>query len=262
MAEMLQGFLSNDSTFGRLMTRLGIIIAANVMFMIFSLPVVTVGAAYVALYHVMFKTLRGDGVINPFKQFWIGFKTNFKQATIYWVVLLALVAFGALDVFWCRQFGGVFQYFIYLIFALGVIALVLTIYLFPTMAAFRDTIPNLLRNAWYFALRKPLKLIVILFFNVFPLYLTYTDAQMMPLYGFIWVTCGFGLVALLGATLLLKEFTPYLPKVDACGDFILDEEDEAAWADSPEGPERLDAPGGAPEKSEAEILEEMKKLGM
>ncbi|MCD8189212.1 MAG: YesL family protein, partial [Clostridiales bacterium] len=69
MAEMLQGFLSNESAFGRLMTRLGIIIAANVMFMIFSLPVFTVGAAYVALYHVMFKTLRGDGVINPFKQF-------------------------------------------------------------------------------------------------------------------------------------------------------------------------------------------------
>ncbi|MCD7929568.1 MAG: DUF624 domain-containing protein [Clostridiales bacterium] len=262
MAEMFRGFLSNDSAFGRLMTRLGIIIAANVMFMIFSLPLVTAGAAYVALYHVMFKTLRGDGVINPFKQFWIGFKTNFKQATLYWVVLLALVAFGALDVFWCRQFGGVFQYFIYLIFAFGLIALVLTLYLFPTMAAFQDTIPNLLRNAWYFAIHRPLNLIVILFFNVFPLYLTYTDAQMMPLYGFIWVTCGFGLVALLGATLLLKEFQPYLPKVDACGDFILDEEDEAAWADSPDEPERLSAGGGAPEKSEAEILEEMKKLGM
>ncbi|MCD7843485.1 MAG: YesL family protein, partial [Clostridiales bacterium] len=77
MAEMFRGFLSNDSAFGRLMTRLGIIIAANIMFAIFSLPVVTIGASYVALYHVMFKTLRGDGVINPFKQFWIGFKTNF-----------------------------------------------------------------------------------------------------------------------------------------------------------------------------------------
>ena len=29
---------------------------------------VTIGASYVALYHVMLKTLRGDGVLNPFKQ--------------------------------------------------------------------------------------------------------------------------------------------------------------------------------------------------
>lgn len=255
MSQLLGGFLDNNSAFGKLMTRLGIIIAANIMFIIFSFPIVTAGAAYTALYHVMFKTLRGDGVINPFKQYWIGFKTNFKQATVFWVVLLALVAFGYLDVYWCRQFGGVFQYFIYVIYAFGVAALIITLYLFPTMAAFQNTIPNLIRNAVYFAIHKPLNLVVILFFNVFPMVLTYTDLQMLPLYAFIWCTCGFGLITLLGATLLLREFKPYLPKVDACGDFILDEEDEAKWADSP-------SEGGAPEKSEAEILEEMKKLGM
>lgn len=251
----LTGFLSNDSFFGRLMTRCGIIIAANLMFVVFSFPVVTAGAAYTALYHVMFKTLRGDGVINPFKQYWIGFKTNFKQATISWVVFLALVAFGCLDVYWCRQLGGIFQYFVYAIYAFGIAAVIILLYLFPTMAAFQNTLPNLVRNAVYFALHKPLNLIVILFFNIFPMYLTYSDLQMLPLYAFIWCTCGFALVVLIGATLLIREFTPYLPKVDACGDFILNEEDEAMWADgTPEG--------GAPEKSEAEILEEMKKLGM
>lgn len=253
MGEMLRGFLDNESAFGRLMTRLGIIIAANVMFVIFSFPIVTAGAAYTALYHVMFKTLRGDGVINPFRQFWTGFISNFKQATICWIVLLALGIFGYLDVFWCRQFGGIFQYFIYVIYAFGIAALIIIFYLFPTMAAFRDTIPNLIRNAMYFAFHRPFKLIVILFFNIFPMVLTYSDLHMLPLYAFLWVTCGFGLIVLLGATLLLRDFEPHLPKVDACGDFILDEEDEALWADSSDG---------AIPPTDAQVLEEMKKLGM
>ena len=70
------------------MTKLGTIIAANLMFAVFSLPFFTIGAGLTALYHVMFKTLRSGGVVNPFKQFWTGFKTNFKQATISWLVFV------------------------------------------------------------------------------------------------------------------------------------------------------------------------------
>ncbi|MDO4337341.1 MAG: YesL family protein [Eubacteriales bacterium] len=250
MGEMLRGFLDNDSSFGRLMTRCGIVIGANIMFVLFSLPVVTAGASYVALYHVMLKTLRGDGVLNPFKQFWVGFKNNFKQATIYWVVLLALVVFGYVDVTFCRQMGGVWEYFMYAIYALGIVALIVTLMLFPTMAAFADTIPHLMRNAVFFAVKKPFRLIVILFFNVFPLYLTYTDAQMQPLYAFLWATFGFGAVALLGSVLLLPDFKVYLPPVDACGDIIENPEEGVA-----EKTEKH-------EKTEAERLKEMKKLGM
>jgi uncharacterized membrane protein YesL len=234
------------------MTRIGIVIAANLMFILFSLPVVTTGASFVALYHVMLKTLRGDGVINPFKQFWIGFKSNFRQATIWWLLVLVLSAVGFMDVMFCRQMGGILQYFLYAIYALGIILLIVTLYLFPTMAAFADTIPHLIRNAIYFAVQKPFRLLVILFFNVFPLYLTYTDAQMQPLYAFLWCMFGFAAIALLGATLLLPDFIPYLPRVDACGDFILDEEEEERWADAPAGNVQ----------SEAEILEDMKRLGM
>lgn len=260
MAEKLRGFLDNDSSFGRLMTRCGIIIAANIMFLLFSMPIVTVGASYAALYHVMLKTLRGDGVINPFKQFWIGFKSNFKQATIYWIVLLALVIFGYVDVMFCRQMGGVLEYFMYAIYALGIAALCITLYLFPTMAAFEDTILHLIRNAFFFMIQKPFRLLVLLFFNVFPLYLTYTDAQMQPLYAFLWCTFGFGAIAMLGATMLLPSFKPYLPLVDENGNFILNEEGEKCWERDMK--EETDSDSDEYQKTEEETLEEMKKLGI
>ena len=258
MRELLSSFLSNESTFGRLMTRCGIVIAANLLFVLFSLPVVTIGAGWAALYHVMFKTLRGDGVINPFRQFWQGFRTNFKQATIAWLLALALAVFGYVDVRICLAAGGFVGAMRYPILVMGVMLLILLIYLFPTMAAFENTLPRLISSGLYFALHSPQKLLVLLFFNVFPLYLTYSDPQTMPLYAFLWTFFGFGAIALLGAALLLPEFKPYLPLVDAAGDFILDEQGNKLPADSEiESPE----PGGE-EKTEQEILEEMKRLGM
>ena len=258
MRERINAFLSNESSFGKLMTKLGIIIGANLMFVLFSMPVVTIGAAWAALDHVMLKTLRGDGVLNPFKQFWVGFRTNFKQATIVWLIALAVIALGWVDVRFLLHMGGPMVNFRYAIYAVGGILLIGLIYLFPTMAAFANRLPVLFRSGYYFAFKKPLRLLVLLFFHVFPLALTYLDAQMMPLYAFIWTFIGFGAIAMLTAKLLLPQFTPLLPLVDDAGDFILDENGNPLRP----GEEDKIPDQGPQEKSDAEILEEMKKLGM
>ena len=99
MNQMVQGFLDNDSFFGRFMTKLGIIIAANIMFMLLSIPFFTIGAGLSALYYVMFRTLRSDGGVNPFKEFWAGLKMNFKQATISWILFVLLIGRGRHPVF-------------------------------------------------------------------------------------------------------------------------------------------------------------------
>ena len=257
MHEILGGLLSNESKFGRLMTRLGIIIGANLMFVLFSLPLATAGAALAALYHVMFKTLRGSGVLNPFRAFWNGFRANFKQASLVWLAALAFAALAWADIRFVLHIGGAAALFRYPIYALCFVFASVLLYFFPTLAAFDATIPGLVRNSLFFLLKKPWKSVIIWFFNVFPLYLTYTDLQMMPLYAFIWFFFGFGAVAMIGAALLLPEFRPYLAQVDAEGDFILDENGGRLRAEAPER-----GAAGAMQKTEKEILEEMKKLGM
>ncbi len=264
MKNFINSFMSNESTFGKFMTKVGIIIVANLMFILFSLPVVTIGACYAALYHVMFKTLRSNGNINPFKQFWIGFKTNFKQATIAWVIFALLVGFGYYNVLICQQAEGFVSYMRYGIYALGIVAAVVMIYLFPTMAAFQNTLPNLMKNGLYFAFHKPWWLVVNLFFHIFPLYLTYSDPQMMPLYAFCWFFFGFGAITMLTARLLLKDFSKYLPIVDDFGDFILTEDGEKIMPGSPEEKAYYESEGYYSDdgKSEEDVLEEMRKLGM
>ena len=242
MNSMIQGFLDNDSFFGRFMTKLGIIIAANILFVLMTIPFFTIGAGLEALYFVMFRTLRNDGVVNPFKEFWAGVKQNFKQATIAWILMVLLIVFLLADIRICNAAGGTFQYLKIGAYAIGAAAVILYLYLIPVMAAFEDTLPHLIRNAAYFLGKKPWKAAVILFFDIFPFVLTFSDVQSLPLYAFLWVLCGFGLQAMLAATLLLPEFEPYLPSKEN------DREE-----DEPEGPETHIM-------TEEEILEEMRKL--
>lgn len=262
MHELIQGLISNESLFGRIMTRIGTVIAANILFALFSMPVVTAGASLAALYHVMFKMLRSKDAINPFKQFWKGFTANFKQATAAWLIALVLIIMGYCNVRICQQAGGFIGSLRYGVYALGLILFIVLIYLFPTMAAFSDTLPNLARNGIYWALRKPFRLAVNLFFHFFPMFLTYSDRHFLPLYTFIWATFGFAAIALLTSYLLLSDFEPYLPLVDECGDFILDPETGRPLMPGEEyklDPENF---GGAPEETDEQVLEEMRRLGM
>ena len=258
MRDQINAFLSNDSSFGRLMTRLGVMIGANLMFVLFSFPLVTLGAAWAALDFVMLKTLRGDGEVNPFVQFWIGFRDNFRQATLVWLAALLIAALAVVDVRFLLHMGGGMVNFRYAIYAVLLLLLIELIYLFPLMAAFSNKLSVLLRGAFAFAFRKPLKTLVLLFFHVFPFVLTYSDAQLLPLYAFLWALIGFGALAMLTARLLLPEIRPLLPLVDEYGCFILDEDGKKRMP----GMGTDAAKGAAHEKSEAEILEEMEKLGM
>lgn len=267
MNELISSLLDNESVFGKLMTRLGIVIGANIMFVFFCMPVITIGPAYVALYHVMLKTLRGDGVINPFKEFWRGFKNNIKQSLIFWVLAILVGLFFYVDFKVVMNVTGGMSFLRYPLAAILLTFVAVAIYTFITMAAFEDSIPHLMRNAVFFMVKNPLSMLVILFFNVFPLYLTYSDPQMMPLYAFIWVSCGFGLVGLLGASLVLPIMKPFLPLVDEQGFFVLDDDGNRVMPGQEEKIaeeflEGMEEDGYEMEPTDEETLEMMRKLGM
>ena len=127
----IQSILDNNSVFGQLMTRCGILIAANILFILFSIPIVTAGASFAALYYTMLKVLRGEDELNPFRTFWQGFRENFKQGTIAWLILLAFGIVLCLEVFWCSQFTGPVALFRYGLYALLFIEVVIASYAVP-----------------------------------------------------------------------------------------------------------------------------------
>ena len=220
----LRTFLSNDSVFGRIMWRCGILIGANLLFIVLSIPIVTIGAANAALHYTMLKTLRSNGQIPLFSTFFAGLKENFKQATIAWLILLALAAVLVLELFWCSQFAAPVRWFGYGILALLFVELVVGLYLFPTLVAFRGSLKQLAMDSVYFAIRRPHYLLLILFVSLFPPALTYIYYQYLPLAAFLWCMIGFSAIAMFTDSLLVKQFIPYLPMVDAAGDIIPEDE--------------------------------------
>ena len=254
MGRFIRGILDNDSTFGQLMTRCGIIMGANLMFILFSLPVITLGPALVALFHVMFKVLRGDGVLNPFKEFWTGFRTNWKQGLLFGLLMMAGAFFCVVDIRFLNTQEGGLTVFKYAVYAVAFVLIILALYTIPVIAAFADTLPNLMRNAVFFAAKNPIRMIAIVLLNVVPLFVTYVDEKMRPLYVFLWAMCGFGAIVMLEASMLIKDFAKYLPKVDAYGNFV--EEEEETPGDTAPGIEQNE------EKEAQKALDDMKKLGM
>ncbi|MBQ8305450.1 MAG: YesL family protein [Blautia sp.] len=258
MGRFIRGILDNDSTFGQLMTRCGIIMGANLMFILFSLPVVTLGPALVALFHVMFKVLRGDGVLNPFKEFWTGFRNNWKQGLVFGLLMMAGAFFCIVDIRFLNTQGGGLTIFKYAVYAVAFVLVILASYTIPVIAAFADTLPNLMRNGIFFAAKNPFKMILIVALNVIPVAVTYIDEKMRPLYVFIWAMCGFGAIVMLEASLLIKDFAKYLPKVDAYGNFIEEGEENAGELPG----ETIPDPEQNEEKEAKKALDDMKKLGM
>jgi len=210
MNERVYGILNENSAFGRLMSRCWLIIATNLLFLLFSIPVVTIGPAWTAMYYVLLKSMRSDDPIRPLRDFWKGFKTNFKQSLITWLIFLGVAAIILIDINFCKAHGGVMNAFLYANYALGAVVLIIMFMMFPVTAAFADSIKGLIRNSVYFAAKNPVRTILILILNIAPIVLTYMDLQRLPLYAFLWCMFGFALFAYLVSKLLIKDFSKIL----------------------------------------------------
>ena len=84
-------------------------------------------------------------------EFYKGKRKRRNYALIPFVIVLALIAlalilFGYFDIRICQQAGGFIGSIRYGVYALGIILFIGLVYLFPTMAAFSDTLLNLFRK--------------------------------------------------------------------------------------------------------------------
>lgn len=202
--------LSEDSIFGQIFGFLGNMIALNILWLVTSLPIVTIGASTTAMYYTALK-LHKDKDVTVWKAFFHSFKQNFMQATAIWAVLAAV---GALLFIVGRGLllsGSAASMFLsYGFIGIGLITGVLLLYIFPVIAAFSNTPGKLAGHAFYFAFHKPGYLIATAALTCLPMYFTMVDAKLFPVYLLIWLMCGFSLTAYGNAWFYLRLFQPHL----------------------------------------------------
>ncbi len=215
MGKFVGGFLGNDSPFGRVMNVFYIIFVTNLLFVICLLPVVTTGAGLTASYHVLIKALRNDGDISPTREFWKGLKGNFVQATAAWLILCAIGGVLYADMRIISASNGALDVFKYLVYGLTVVVVFGAVYIFPVIAAFRNTLGRLIFTAYYFAIKNPIRTIVMIVVPAFFAFWIYVDAERRPIFAFCFFFFGFAAIVGLGAWMLLKDFSSILDQETA-----------------------------------------------
>ena len=148
-------FLNYDSKFSRVMIKVCYACLLNLLWMVCSLPVFTIGASTTALYYACLKIVREEG-FNAAGLFFHSFKQNFKQATVLWLIMLTVGIFlggdayilnhlrttttGAAAVFWTILMA--------LIIAAAVVYVIVLLYLFPLLASVENTNFAMIKNSF------------------------------------------------------------------------------------------------------------------
>lgn len=133
---------------GILLAELGDLIFLNLLWLLCSLPLVSVGASTSALYAVCLKKAAGESP-PVFRAFFHHFAQNFKQATALWLLSLAVLLVGAADLYFARQdAAGDLGLLFTLLGAAGLMLwAALSAFAWPLTARYTYRFRDLLRNA-------------------------------------------------------------------------------------------------------------------
>ena len=220
---------NSDGWFSRFFGTLGDIIIVNILFILCSIPIVTMGASMSAMYFTLLKKQRTGENGGVVKLFFKGFKDNFKQSTISWLLFLLISFIFTLDF---NLFGKGGPQENKLMYYTSVVLMILTcfiaIYLFPVISAFKNTLKNLLLQSIYLAAKNFIFTIVIMVLYTLPAYVLLSSTQVFMVGIFVFIVCGFGLIAYVSSFMFLKAFTPYLDEVTK----KYTDDDPASWMHS------------------------------
>ncbi len=151
----MKGLLEIDGPVMQLITKIVYAVWLNILWFVCCLPVFTVGVSTTALFYVTLKIAKNEeGAVT--RAFFRSFKENFRQATIVWLILLAVGVLLGIDgyIFYHMRFENVLWILGTAVFMVAVAAYVIVLmYIFPLMARFDNTIWAMFKNSLMIGMR-------------------------------------------------------------------------------------------------------------
>lgn len=181
------------------------LIVVNWLWLLCCLPVITIGPATCAMYHVTLRLARGEPV-SLLSDFFGALKSNFKAGLILSLVCGLLLAAAAGDAWFSTLNEGWIQT-LYLVIAIiiGVAGMIILAYAFALQAMFDSPVKIQLLNAFKLAAVAPGKTILLWLILLIPviaaLVLPLVALQML---GFLYLVAGFSGPAY-GASRILRN---------------------------------------------------------
>lgn len=211
-----------DSPLMNFLNKLCDIMILNILVLVFSLPIFTIGAAVTAGYYMSFKMVKNEENYIV-KGFWKAFKENFRQSTALWLIILAVCGVLFVDYRIVLYSGLSFDRWL----RLGLITVTLIIalgvsFVFALQARFTNTVKHTLKNSFLMALSHLPSAVLFVVSYAVPVVLLYFIPQIFP----VIVLLAIGLLIYLKSFLFLKIFKKYEDALDTKKDEESDNESE------------------------------------
>lgn len=179
----------------------------NLLTLICSFGVVTVGASLSAMYAVLFQRERDEGMVSAIKTFFHAFVRNFFMATALELVVVLVAGVAAGDVWFAVNSEQPLRT-IYTVVGtvIGILAVILFIMAFAQQSIYRNTLFGYLKNSVVLSLCAPVQLLLALAAWVGPWLLGILELEVFVQLGVMYLLWGFSFPAWCTVKLLKKVF--------------------------------------------------------
>lgn len=162
----MAGFFSVDSKLYRFMSKLTDLFKLNFLWLVFSLPIVTLGISTTAAYTVALKMAEGqEGYIGG--EFLKAFKANWKQGLVMSFITIICMWAVYLDF----QIFSVAEENSYVFLIIGIVAAYVLgfslLYAYPLLARYENTVMNTLKNSFRISMKYFLRSILLVLLVAF-----------------------------------------------------------------------------------------------
>ena len=180
-------------------------VIVSVMWILFSIPIITIGASTTAMFFVTTRRIANrEGYITS--DFWLAFKTNFKKATVLWLLVLLLNLILLFNIFNLEAVGdfrvwlGPAQLIMMIIIGL------MCMFMFPMCARFQMGIIQIIKSSFFMAIRHlftSVTCLLLLLALIASIFFMELMVFLVP-----------GVFGMLSSHMVMKIFKRYRPEMD------------------------------------------------
>lgn len=160
-------FFSYDSPIMSFLSKVADLLFLNILTLIFSIPLITIGAATTAAHYTALKIHREEG--HVWSSFWKSFKENLGQSTGIWLIFVVYWLVSVMSYNIAINMSGTMATLIQgVIMATLILSALLYAWVMPLQSKFINPIRATFKNAFYMAFKYFFRTLLMFILNLLP----------------------------------------------------------------------------------------------
>lgn len=205
-------FMSIDSKFYKIMSQFVDIMLINVLFLITSIPIITVGASFsaVSTLYINYTVGNTDQIIP---QYFKAFKKNFKQSTIIYIILSIFSTLLIINWMLFPNYEGPLKWGVLItLFIFSTIVYIYSLIIYPYIAKFHNSLAQASKNILWMFVDNVVSISGMGLMTFLPVIVMIYYPWTLPIFLYYFMFFGFSLIVYVNTLILNNIFEKYISK--------------------------------------------------